>query len=48
MLMEEAFLSRCGGWSVHFGRSSFVAVDAVMLDLSFGVQSELKTMMANG
>ena len=37
VLMEEAFLSRCGGSQMCiFGRSSFVAVDAVMLDLSFG------------
>ena len=37
VLMEEAFLSRCGGSQMClFGRQSFVAVDAVMLDLSFG------------
>ena len=37
VLMEEAFVSRGGGFQMMlFGKGSFVAVDAVMLDLSFG------------
>ena len=37
VLMEEAFVSRGGGFQMClFGRGCFVAVDAVMLDLSFG------------
>ena len=51
VLMEEAFLSRCGGSQMClFGRQSFVAVDAVMLDLSLVERfaSKTTTMRRNG
>jgi acetyltransferase-like isoleucine patch superfamily enzyme len=37
VLMEEAFVSRGGGFQMSlYGKGCFIAVDAVMLDLSFG------------
>ena len=37
VLMEDAFVSRGGGFQMSlYGKGCFIAVDAVMLDLSFG------------